>query len=388
MTSPLHARTAALFALASAAMPALAQEDVDSSLASCAAIEAAAARLTCYDDLAGRSAAGPLEADQAAARAREALQAGAQAEAAAGLAEAQVRTDELFVQDEALGRALANAGRGSLLASRWELARDSKLGIFNFRVHKPVYLMPAFWTSGINDMPSSANPDNTVHEPMQLDALETKFQLSFKTKAVENLFGDNGDIWMGYTQSSRWQVYNADQSRPFRETNYEPEVLLVFRNAYSLFGWNGRMAAVGINHQSNGRGDPLSRSWNRIMFNIGLDRDRWALMLRPWIRVSDGSDDDNPHIEDYIGRGDATLTHVRGRNEFSLMARHSLRGGERSRGALQFDWGFPIHQSLPMRGRLQVFHGYGESLIDYNHKATYVGLGVSLQEWFDPRWGL
>ena len=291
----------------------------------------------------------------------------------------------LFAHEDPAGAALANAGRGSLLDSRWELARDSKLGVFNFRVYKPVYLMPVFWTSNVNDRPVSANPDNTIGSPMGLDALETKFQLSFKTKAIENLFGDNGDVWMGYTQSSRWQVFNGDQSRPFRETNYEPEILLVFRNGYSIAGWNGRMAAIGINHQSNGRGDPMSRSWNRIMFNVGLDRDDWALMLRPWVRVSDGGDDDNPGIDDYIGRGDATLTYLRGRNEFSLMARHSLRGGDRSHGAVQLDWGFPIHESLPMRGRLQVFHGYGESMIDYNHKATYVGLGISLQEWFAPR---
>lgn len=361
-----------------AAAPGQAQNVIASSLEGCAAIEVDATRLACYDALAQRQSAGPLEADLAAAEAKQALD----AERAQGRAR---RADDLFRHDDALGDALANAGRGSLLDSRWELARDSKLGIFNFRVYKPVYLMPVFWTSKVNDTPSSSNPENTVTTPMGLDALETKFQLSFKTKAVENLFGDNGDIWMGYTQSSRWQVYNADQSRPFRETNYEPEVLLVFRNGYSIGGWRGRMAAVGINHQSNGRGDPLSRSWNRIMFNIGLDRDHWALMLRPWYRVSDGGDDDNPGIEDYIGRGDATLTHVRGRNEFSLMARHSLRGGDRSHGALQFDWGFPIHRSLPMRGRLQLFHGYGESLIDYNHKASYVGLGISLQEWFEPR---
>ncbi|MGJ4729229.1 phospholipase A [Luteimonas sp. SDU101] len=368
-------RSALLAVLAATAAPAMAQ--TPSTLEACAALEVDAARLSCYDALAGRGAADPAQADLAAERARAALDATEESGGRRGAG--------LFAHEDPPESALANAGRGSLLDSRWELARDSKLGLFNFRVYKPVYLMPVFWTSDVNDMPSSPNPENTVTSPQGLDALETKFQLSFKTKAVENLFGDNGDIWMGYTQSSRWQVFNAEQSRPFRETNYEPEVLLVFRNGYSLGGWNGRMAAIGINHQSNGRGDPLSRSWNRIMFNIGLDRDNWALMLRPWIRVSDGDDDDNPGMEDYIGRGDATLTYLRGRNEFSLMARHSLRGGDRSRGALQFDWGFPLHESLPMRGRLQVFHGYGESMIDYNHKATYVGLGISLQEWFAPR---
>ena len=365
--------------LAPAAALLRAQDEPAPTLQGCAAIETDALRLACYDALARRSSAGPLEADMAAAEAKALLD-------GAATGQARARGDgDLFRHDDPVGQALANVGRGSLLDSRWELARDSKLGIFNFRVHKPVYLMPAFWTSDVNDTPSSPNPRNTVSTPQGLDALETKFQLSFKTKAVENLFGDNGDIWMGYTQSSRWQVYNADRSRPFRETNYEPEVLLVFRNAYGIGGWRGRMAAVGINHQSNGRADPFSRSWNRIMFNVGLDREHWALMLRPWIRISDGGDDDNPGIEDYIGRGDVTLTHVRGRNEFSLMARHSLRGGDRSHGALQFDWGFPIHRGLPMRGRLQVFHGYGESMIDFNHKATYVGVGISLQEWFAPR---
>jgi len=349
------------------------------SLDACVALEQDAQRLACFDAMTGRASRTPDQADTEAAVARElqknpAVRADALAEPSG--------TRGLYAHDanDRLADAIANAGQGSLLDTRWELAKDSKLGIFNLRAYKPVYLLPAFWTSDVNNTPSSPNPDNTVTTPQALDSVEAKFQLSFKTKAVENLFGTNGDIWMGYTQSSRWQVYNTEQSRPFRETNYEPEVLMVFRNGYRLGGWNGRMAAIGLNHQSNGRGDPLSRSWNRVMFNVGLDRDNWAVMFRPWVRISDGSDDDNPDIEDFMGRGDVTLTHVRGGNVYTLMARHSLRGGDRSHGALQFDWGFPIHKNF--RGHLQVFNGYGESLIDYNHKATYVGLGISLLDWF------
>jgi phospholipase A1 len=117
------------------------------------------------------------------------------------------------------------------------------------------------------------------------------------------------------------------------------------------------------------------------MLDLGFERDGWVLMLRPWARIPESRDvDDNPDISDYMGRGDATLTRLWNGHEFSLLLRHSLRGGDRSHGAAQFDWAFPIVEEL--RGHLQLFDGYGESLIDYNHRAWYFGLGVSLLEWY------
>ncbi|MFC3551763.1 phospholipase A [Lysobacter cavernae] len=381
-----------LLLMAILATPALAQAQSIPSAATpeaCVAITVDADRLACYDAALGRVARDTHNADIAAKEAKAIQQNLALGEAVApampsteAAPEPQsAPSSDLYRHEDPLTRAIANAGKGSLLDSRWELAKDSKLGIFNFRAYKPVYLLPMLWSSDVNETPHSPNPNNTVTQPLNIQPTEAKFQVSFKTKAWENIFGDNGDLWLAYTQVSHWQVYNADESRPFRETNYEPEGMLVFRNNYSIGGWKGRMAGIGFTHQSNGRADPLSRSWNRVIGMIGLDRENWALTIRPWWRVPESaSDDNNADIEDYVGRGDATLVYSRNGHEVSLMGRHSLRGGDKSHGAVQLEWGFPIHNSL--RGHVQIFDGYGESLIDYNHRATYIGLGISLLEWY------
>ncbi len=104
-------------------------------------------------------------------------------------------------------------------------------------------------------------------------------------------------------------------------------------------------------------------------------------MARPWLRVNESAtSDDNPDIEDYMGRGEVLITRNWRGHEISALLRHSLRGGDRSHGAVELNWAFPIMGEL--KGYLQFFSGYGESLIDYNHTANYVGLGVSLIEWY------
>ena len=337
----------------------------------CAALEISAERLACYDTLFKI----PVTDKPAIVSERRAA------------AEIAPQPDNLKAK---IGQTVSNiyTSEGSkltpnlsLLDSRWELSPESKLGTWNIRSYQPVYLMPGFWTSNKNELPESENPNNIETEKQNLTSTEAKFQLSLKTKAVENILGDNGDLWLGYTQSSRWQVYNSEESRPFRETNYEPEASLIFRTNYDLLGLNWRMLGLTINHQSNGRSDPLSRSWNRVMLNLGFEKDNFALMVRPWYRFEEKREDDNnPEIKNYIGRGDMTAFYRYKEHDFSLMLRHTLKGGDENRGAVQFDWSFPISGRLG--GQFQLFDGYGESLIDYNHRATYVGLGVSLMNWF------
>ena len=64
---------------------------------------------------------------------------------------------------------------------------------------------------------------------------------------------------------------------------------------------------------------------------------------------------------------------------FSLQARHSLRLGSRSRGSAEAGWSFPLVGKL--KGQVQLFSGYGESLIDYNLRQTRLGIGLSMIDW-------
>ena len=341
-----------------------AQNPSPTDIRACTGIESDAQRLACYDQATGR-----VNLPTAQKR-----------------VDATARTPDIFghrgdVSSAATEKNNEVSAPLSLLDSRWELSPESKLGTFNIRGYKPVYVMPIFATSNQNRQPHSPNPINTVNTPQQLDNAEAKFQLSLKTKVWQGVFGDAGDLWVGYTQVSHWQVYNVKASRPFRETNYEPEALLTFDTHYHLFGWQGRLLGIGVNHQSNGRSDPLSRSWNRVIADVGFERDGWTVMLRPWWRIPESRvDDNNPDISDYMGRGDMQIIHEWHGQELGLLLRHSLRGGNRSHGAAQFTWSFPLVGNL--RGYAEAFKGYGESLIDYNHNATYVGVGVSLLDWY------
>ncbi len=269
----------------------------------------------------------------------------------------------------------------SLLNERWELEED--LVEYAFRPYKPVYFFPLFYSSKLNELPGTPNPRTTSTDSFNLDHLEAKLQLSFKTKLLNDLIGENGDIWFGYTQSSRWQIYNAAESRPFRETNHEPEFMFVWRTNYNLAGFTGRLLSLSLTHQSNGQNEPLSRSWNRFILNVGFDRPDWVVQLRPWWRIPETSDeeDENPDILDFVGRGELLVVHRRrNSHQISGQIRHSFKSGEDSRGSINIDWSYPCFDRL--RCHAQIFHGYGESMIDYNHQTTSFGMGVALIEWF------
>lgn len=364
MSKLVHAvpASAALCLFAAFGQAPVSAADLSSSdMASCVSLKADTERLACYDGLAGRAAV-PAPGESASAP--------------VPVAPAPVRGPT------PVGEGLHPAdGGGDFLSRFWELDPEDKRGTFNFTGYRPNYLLPVHVTSHLNSQPQSpTHPATTLTGYRNLEA---KFQLSLRTKVIQDFLLPDGDLWFGYTQQSLWQVWNQRESSPFRSTDYQPEMMYVAPTPkavrYLPYGWQWRYVQLGIVHQSNGQTDPLSRSWNRVYFGTGFEHGDVSLTARFTSRLSEkASIDDNPDIADYVGRSDFILAWTPGLATASLTYRNTLRSFHR--GSIQFDWTYPVRIDHPngLRWYVQGFSGYGESLIDYNSRQSSMGLGLSL----------
>jgi phospholipase A1 len=324
-----------------------------SVLTECAPIVSDQARLDCYDRVSGRDVM-PL----ASTPASEPMQAPAAPASNGGAPGAR--------------SAAPTREADSMIDSAWGFEPGSERYLIDF--YRQNYVLLANYTNNINNRPFSPIFEALEGEEQDFDSVETRFQLSFKFRiwaSHDRRFG----LWAAYTQMSQWQVYNEEISRPFRETNYQPELFATYRPNVSFAGFHWRLLKFGYDHESNGRSDPISRSWDRLIAEVGIERGDLALLIRPWIRIDkDDSDDDNPDITDYMGHGDITGIYRWRGHSFALMGRGNLATGK---GAAALTWTTPPLIG-PLRGYVRGFAGYGDSLIDYNWNQQTIGAGLTL----------
>ncbi len=263
----------------------------------------------------------------------------------------------------------------SYFTDLWQLDKESRAGKPSVTFHRSSYALVFSYNSSPNEAPWQAlTPPKTLVKP------EFTFQLSFKARIWQDVLGKDIDLWVAYTQRSFWQLYHFADSSPFRETNYEPEALLNFRTRFSLLGLKVRFIQVGINHQSNGQSEPLSRSWNRLVANAGIERGDLSVLVKGWYRLPENAaDDDNPGLTHFMGNGELWGYYFLKRHRLGVMVRDNLNFHE-NRGAVQLEWSFPLFAQLA--GYVQYFLGYGESLLDYNHRVNRIGVGFIFADWY------
>lgn len=227
---------------------------------------------------------------------------------------------------------------------------------------------------------SAHKPNYILPVSYNVDFEQDRFEVLFQISAKQRIFARN--LYFAYTQKSFWKLYNPGESAPFRETDYNPELFYRWAPDPEFFHHWG--ADFGFDHESNGQSLPSSRSWNRIYFAPFQARRRQLAYFKFWYRLpernkespDDARGDDNPDIEHYYGHAEFRLQRQLG--DHGQLAALMLRGNPGSgKGAVELLLSRP-NAEHSLFYCLSIWHGYGESLIDYNRSVTRIGLGLML----------
>ena len=273
-------------------------------------------------------------------------------------------------EEKALDQAELVEEDGSPIEARRERESYQYLNWFSITPHRPNYVLPISY---------NASPDYSIYGERgeQFSNNEIKLQLSVKTPLLLNFWRES-TVWFAYTQVSYWQLYaDSEASSPFRETNHEPEFIWNIPIKLKMFDADLHTLTFSLNHQSNGRSKPLSRSWNRAIAGIVVERKRWVFTANTWVRIDGESDDDNPNIEDYMGRVQLGAAYTRRGETIAFGLKNNLRSDNRS--GLEINWSQPLQNQLKLF--VQFYSGYGENLIDMEDYTNRIGIGIALTDW-------
>ncbi|MEM1141912.1 MAG: phospholipase A [Pseudomonadota bacterium] len=257
-------------------------------------------------------------------------------------------------------------------ASQRQCERATGLEVWECRLtpHFPNYFSFS-WMDEPNQEPFS----NVIDAQEPVEDTEAVFQVSFKAPVAIDLFGTDLDAYFAYTSKSWWQITNGEFSSPFRETNYQPELFLRSDKSRFFPGVALREWSLGLVHESNGREQTFSRSWNRVEARAGLQlSDELSLFARAWYRFpEEETTDDNPDLYKYRGYGSVRAIWTPNRNTFTAMLRPATEGS-----SVELTWSYPINRVFRLYG--SYFEGYGESLLDYDYSMRRVSFGIALND--------
>ena len=268
---------------------------------------------------------------------------------------------------------------------------EAKSTKYNFNIisHNENYLFFGGYTNSIlKEKYWNDDGKRNYEKDYNRDKNEAQFQISFKIPLRENLFNTKADFFFAYTQNSFWQIYDKSHSAPFRETNYMPEFFLRWNPDYKIGDSTLKQINLSLVHQSNGQDLGASRSWNRTQLHLVLENQNFTYGIDIWDRwdedakenYHDSRGDDNPNLEQYIGRHRLFMKYELDNYGLSISHQNDIFDYHSSKGNTKFDITLPSFNKK-FDFFIRYFNGYGESLIDYDVKVKRVSFGIIFTSW-------
>lgn len=206
-----------------------------------------------------------------------------------------------------------------------------------------------------------------TNKPVSKFTSDIKFQLSIALRLWSN---GKVDIFSTYTQRSIWDVYQ--ESCPFRENAYNPGFWVAWQTSEKV------RLLFAIEHESNGLSGENTRSFNYATVACLYEpSEHWRLGARAWYGYYDK--ETISHYFRYRGVVQLWGTFRTKNDRFSVTAlvnpavtftKYNVQVEAAWRMAKRGDW-------LPCLF-VQYCYGYGETMIDYNRRASKIRIGISL----------
>nr|SFZ73147.1 OMP1642 [Helicobacter salomonis] len=246
---------------------------------------------------------------------------------------------------------------------------------------------------------------------------EFKFQISFRVPVFRHFLFTTGTLYLAYTQTNWFQIYNNPQSAPMRMVNYMPELIYVYPLNLSI--WHGKLGTLsefwfGGQHISNGiggrqcyqkyedgnalgafPGGPVRvvkysngqqeieggcrsvSAGQRPVFHLVWQKGGFKINVAYWPYIP--YNQSNPDLIDYMGYGNALVEYRRGRHHFEMRLYDIFTPYwkfKRWHGAVRLGYTFRINTFVGFYA--QYFNGYGDGLYEYNVFSNRFGVGIRL----------
>lgn len=209
------------------------------------------------------------------------------------------------------------------------------------------------------------------HKPDKYNS-DAKFQISVRQRLTNSVLPFRTYLFLTYTQLAFWDIFQ--ESFPFRDINFNPTIgigrPLVYENRYL-----GEIN-LQLEHESNGKDEEASRSWNKISFSSSLRfNNHWSYFGKLWIPFVDG--ENNPDIVRYKGYGLFALSYNKN-EKYNMSVVINPRTGF-GNANITVNYSYRLFKKENQYLFFEFYNGYGEGLLDYKEFHQRFRLGFVIK---------
>jgi phospholipase A1 len=201
-----------------------------------------------------------------------------------------------------------------------------------------------------------------------------KFQLSISQRLTKTVLPYGTYLYLFYSQKCFWNV--LENSMPMTDLNFNPGIGL----AKPLFVKNKYIGKVSliVEHESNGRDEEESRSWNKISLatDIMIDRN-FVLSGKVWIPIIDG--ENNKDILNYCGLYQVCSQYKSNNERVTASVILTKRKGWNLNYNTVVEFCYRFSRRENQYFFIQYYNGYGEGLLEYNKFHSEIRAGICIK---------